>query len=51
MRVAIGGISHESSTFSVVPTTLADFRQRGYFERAELERLHGTESSRQHAVR
>ena len=42
MRVAIGGISHESSTFSVVPTTLADFRQRGYFEGAELERLRGT---------
>ena len=28
MRVAIGGISHESSTFSVVPTTLDDFAQR-----------------------
>lgn len=25
MRVAIGGILHETSTFSVVPTTLADF--------------------------
>lgn len=32
MRVAIGGIAHESSTFSVVPTTLADFEQRGCFE-------------------
>jgi microcystin degradation protein MlrC len=25
MRVAVGGILHETSTFSVVPTTLADF--------------------------
>ena len=25
MRIAIGGISHESSTFSAVPTTLEDF--------------------------
>lgn len=43
MRVAIGGISHESSTFSVVPTTLDDFRQRGLQEGEELAaRLRGT---------
>ncbi len=28
VRVAIGGISHESSTFATVPTTLTDFEQR-----------------------
>jgi microcystin degradation protein MlrC len=36
MRVAIGGISHESSTFSTVPTTLQHFYERGYHEDAEL---------------
>ncbi len=32
MRVAIGGISHESSTFATVPTALADFERRHYAE-------------------
>lgn len=30
VRVAVGGISHESSTFATVSTTLADFEQRQY---------------------
>ncbi|HEX5506050.1 MAG TPA: M81 family metallopeptidase [Thermomicrobiales bacterium] len=43
MRVVIGGIAHETSTFSVVPTTLADFRQRECSEGADLlARLGGT---------
>ncbi|MGH9174793.1 MAG: M81 family metallopeptidase, partial [Vicinamibacterales bacterium] len=45
MRVAIGGIAHESSTFATVPTTLDDFVQRGYHEDAALiEELSGTKS-------
>ncbi|MFN8539316.1 MAG: M81 family metallopeptidase [Thermomicrobiales bacterium] len=43
MRVAIGGIAHESSTFSVVPTTLEDFEKRGLWEGEELiARTRGT---------
>jgi microcystin degradation protein MlrC len=43
MRVAIGGISHESSTFSAVPTTLEDFAQRALAEGpALLEQYAGT---------
>jgi microcystin degradation protein MlrC len=43
MRVAIGGIAHESSTFSVVPTTLEDFEKRGLWEGEELiARTQGT---------
>ena len=43
MRVAIGGIAHESSTFATVPTTLDDFVQRGYQEdEALIEELTGT---------
>ena len=29
-RIAVGGIAHETNTFSPVPTTLADFRSRSY---------------------
>ena len=32
MRIAIGGISHESSTFATVPTALPDFEQRSLNE-------------------
>ena len=43
MRVAIGGISHESSTFSAVPTTLDDFAQRSLVEGPALvEQYRGT---------
>jgi microcystin degradation protein MlrC len=46
MRVAIGGIAHESSTFATVPTTLADFVQRGYQEDAAvIDQLSGTKSA------
>lgn len=45
MRIAIGGISHESSTFSTVPTTLQHFRERGWFTGDELMRqFTGTKS-------
>ncbi|MDQ3548246.1 MAG: M81 family metallopeptidase [Chloroflexota bacterium] len=45
MRIAIGGISHESSTLSTVPTTLQHFRERGWSESDELLRsLTGTKS-------
>ncbi|HUG13575.1 MAG TPA: M81 family metallopeptidase [Thermomicrobiales bacterium] len=45
MRIAIGGISHESSTFSTVPTTLRHFRERGWFTGDELLRqFTGTKS-------
>lgn len=30
LRVAVGGIFHETNTFSPAPTTLADFRRRAY---------------------
>ena len=29
MRIAIGGISHETNTFSTLPTDLALFERRG----------------------
>jgi microcystin degradation protein MlrC len=46
MRVAIGGISHESSTFSTVPTTLQHFRERGWQEGDELLQAYtGTKSA------
>jgi microcystin degradation protein MlrC len=46
MRVAIGGISHESSTFSTVPTTLQHFYERGYHEGNDLlETFTGTKSA------
>jgi microcystin degradation protein MlrC len=45
VRIAIGGISHESSTFSTVPTTLQHFRERGWFTGDELMRqFSGTKS-------
>jgi microcystin degradation protein MlrC len=34
MRVAVGGIDHETSTFTPVPTTLDDFRRRFLLEGA-----------------
>lgn len=46
MRIAIGGISHESSTFSTVPTTLQHFRERGWYTgEALLETFTGTKSA------
>jgi microcystin degradation protein MlrC len=46
MRIAIGGISHESSTFSTVPTTLQHFRERGWYEGENLLRTFtGTKSA------
>src|SRR5262245_14347623 len=44
MRIAIGGISHETSTFAKTPTTVADFAEGfGLFRGAEiLERFRGT---------
>ncbi|RIK45493.1 MAG: hypothetical protein DCC58_06175, partial [Chloroflexi bacterium] len=45
MRVAIGGISHESSTFSTVPTTLQHFNERGRHEgQALLDTMRGTKT-------
>ena len=45
MRVAIGGISHESSTFTNVATTLDSFRERSYLHGAEIvERFTGVNS-------
>ena len=45
MRVAIGGISHETSTFTLVQTNLDSFRERGYQRGAEiLETYRGTNS-------
>ena len=44
MRIATGGISHETSTFAPTPTTLADFKTGlGLFRgQAILERFRGT---------
>ena len=45
MRVAIGGISHESSTFSTVPTTLDDFELRSLAVGGDLlDRFTGTKT-------
>lgn len=45
MRIAIGGIAHESSTFSTVPTTLQHFRERGWHEGQEIiDAFDGTKS-------
>ena len=42
MRIAIGGISHESSTFATVPTRLDDFKLRSGAAGPELlERFEG----------
>jgi microcystin degradation protein MlrC len=46
MRVAIGGLLHESSTFSTVPTTLQHFHERGYQEGQDLlDAYSGTKSA------
>ncbi len=45
MRVAIGGVAHESSTFSTVPTELAQFEEQGIPEGpALIETYAGTKS-------
>ncbi len=45
MRVATGGISHETSTFTLVQTNLDSFHERGYQRGAEiLETYRGTNS-------
>ena len=36
MRIAMGGISHETSTFTLVPTNLDSFREREYLHGAEI---------------
>ena len=36
MRIATGGISHETSTFTLVQTDLDSFRERGYLHGAEI---------------
>ncbi|MEM7032382.1 MAG: M81 family metallopeptidase [Chloroflexota bacterium] len=36
MRVAMGGISHETSTFTLVPTTLQSFKDRHYHHGSEI---------------
>ena len=43
MRVVTGGISHETSTFTLVPTTLESFRERALLREVEiLETYRGT---------
>lgn len=43
MRVAVGGIFHESNTFSQRGTTLEEFTRRSTFRgSALLQRWHGT---------
>ena len=39
MRIAMGGISHETSTFTLVPTDLDSFRERGYLHGAEITEM------------
>ena len=36
MRVATGGLSHESSTFTPVPTTVESYRERFLLEGEEI---------------
>ena len=59
MKIAIGGISHETNTFNIVPTSLDAFRSgrgRMYYGEEMIHRLDGTntviggfiEASRQH---
>ncbi|MFQ3585069.1 MAG: M81 family metallopeptidase [Cyanobacteriota bacterium] len=46
MRIAIGGISHETNTFSIVPTTLSDFLCCHYAEDEQLfTQYQGTKTS------
>ena len=43
MRIATGGISHETSTFTLVKTDLDSFRERDYLHgEAMIERFTGT---------
>lgn len=45
MRVAIGGIAHESSSFATVPTKLSDFEEQGIPEGQQLIEVYkGTKS-------
>ena len=39
MRIATGGISHETSTFTLVQTDLDSFRERGYLHGAEITEM------------
>ena len=39
MRIATGGISHETSTFTLVKTDLDSFRERGYLHGAEITEM------------
>lgn len=45
MRIAIGGILHETSTFSVVPTTLADFLRTASEGQEIFQSFTGTKSA------
>ena len=36
MRIAMGGISHETSTFTLIPTSLASFKERHYCRGSEI---------------
>lgn len=40
IRILIAGFKHETNTFSVQPTDLAAYRQRGFHRGAELERVY-----------
>ncbi len=42
IRIAVGGIVHETNTFAAHPTTLDDFRADGLYAGAELEALRET---------
>ncbi len=45
MRIAIGGILHETSTFSIVPTTLADFMRTSAEGQEIIENFANTKSA------
>src|SRR5688572_20326802 len=42
IRVALGGIVHETNTFAVDPTNLAEFRANGLYVANDLQSLAGT---------
>jgi microcystin degradation protein MlrC len=42
IRIAVGGIVHETNTFALSPTTLADFQANGYYSGDGLQELAGT---------
>ncbi|MDQ2682007.1 MAG: M81 family metallopeptidase, partial [Chloroflexota bacterium] len=44
ITIAIGGISHETNTFALTPTTLADFEAAGLYRGDEMDILAGTNS-------